>query len=125
MNDSRTSRSNKTTPSIRSSQTFPVRKRHRRYNLKFKIGAVKLITEQGYSTSEAARRLGIDRTNLKNWLQKLAPDFDPIATQAALNSDDPTQLRHLLQQSRKEIDRLRMECDILKKATAYFAKEQL
>ena len=108
-----------------NSQSIRTKSKYRRYNLKFKTAAVKLITEQGYTVSEAARRLGIDRSNLKNWLYKLAPTFDPADSAAARNSDDPILLRKLLQQQRRENERLLMECDILKKATAYFAKEQL
>jgi len=122
MNESPNLRSAPTPKNARNLQT---KRKHRRYNLKFKMAAVKLITEQGYTVSEAARRLGIDRTNLKNWLYKHSPNFDPADSAAVMNSDDPVLLRKLLQQQRRENERLRMECDILKKATAYFAKEQL
>ncbi len=125
MNDSRNTRSTGKTRKNQTNSEHQPRQRRRRYDLKFKLGAIKLITEQGYTAGEAARRLGIDRTNLKNWLHQLAPDFDPSVIAEALNSDDPIQLRKQLHQQRKEIERLRMERDILKKATAYFAKEQL
>ena len=42
----------------------------RRFSREFKVGAVKLVTEQGYSTAEVGRRLDIDRKSIQEWLTK-------------------------------------------------------
>ena len=95
----------------------------RRFSKEFKVGAVKLITEQGYTIGEASRRLELDRKCLHDWLGKYAPGFDA----ASANKDvpeDPKELAAELRRLRRDNERLRMERDILKKAAAYFAKDQ-
>jgi transposase len=89
----------------------------RKFSREFKISAVKLVNEQGYSIADAARSLGIDPGNVRNWLEKYGPQTEPApSTEASLR----TELRRL----RKENAELLMERDILKKAAAYFAREQ-
>jgi transposase len=90
----------------------------RRHSEEFKQGAVKLVTEQGYNVSAAARSLGIDRGLLDAWMHKFAPDW---RTDLSDPSDDPKVLALQLRAARKENERLRATCEILKKATAYFA----
>ena len=89
----------------------------RKYTREFKIAAVKLVNEQGYSPPQAARNLGVDPASVREWVKKfsgqegLAPSGE-VAVQA--------ELRRL----RKENTQLRMEREILKKAAAFFAREQ-
>lgn len=90
------------------------KKSRRRYPDEFKEEAVKLITEQGYKASEAARNLDIDESMLRRWKQELAPKADGV-----LDTDDKNELQRL----RKENQKLRMEREILKKAAAFFANE--
>ena len=49
----------------------------RKYTDEFKEGAVKLVTDQGYKISEAARNLGIDATQLRRWVKGKLPDSTP------------------------------------------------
>ena len=93
------------------------------YSKEFKSGAVRLVTEQGYTIGEAAKRLELDRKSLHDWIGKFAPTFNPA--HAADVSEDPKTLQAELRLLRRENDRLRMERDILKKAAAYLAKESL
>ena len=86
----------------------------RHYSDEFKEEAVKLITEQGYKVSEAARNLDINVSMLCRWQRELGPESD-----GSIDSDEKTEL----QQLRKENKTLRMEREILKKAAAFFAKE--
>ena len=96
----------------------------RRFSKEFKVGAVKFVTEQGYTIGEAARRLDIDRKCLHDWLGKFAAGFD--ATSAAKDlPNDPKALQAELRLLRKQNERLRMERDILKKAAAYFATDPM
>jgi len=93
-------------------------KKRRRYTHEFKAEAVRLVTEEGYTVAEAARSLGIHANLLTNWKQKRDADAE-TASNGSLNGEEKEELRRL----RAENKRLRMERDILKKATAYFAKE--
>lgn len=96
----------------------------RRFSQSFKQGAVRLVTEQGYAINEAARRLDIDRKSLWEWIKQFAPDFDPTAAAREV-PDDPQALATELRELRKEFERVKLENEILKKATACFAKDAL
>ena len=87
--------------------TTETRKR-REYTEDFKRDAVALVTKQGYKPSEAARSLGIGDTLIRDWKR----EFEEEASGARLGTD-----------KREELKRLWMEKEILKKASAYFAKE--
>ena len=93
----------------------------RTYTREFKVEAVKLVTEQGYSVAEAARSLGIHETLLRSWKQALETPGDPACPGHGQLTPFEEELRRL----RAENQRLRAERDILKKATALFAREAL
>ena len=94
--------------------TTEARKR-RNYTEDFKRDAVALVTEQGYKPSEAARSLGIGDNLIRRWKR----EFEEEASGTQLGTDEREELKRL----RKENRMLRMEKEILKKASAYFAKE--
>ena len=96
-------------------------RKRRTYTPEFKIEAVKLVTEQGYSVAEAARSLGIHETLLRSW--KLA--LEAQGEQAFPGQGNPPPFEGELRRLRAENQRLRAERDILKKATALFAQEAL
>ena len=91
----------------------------RTYTKQFKIDAVKLVTEQGYNLSEAARNLGIDPSVLRRWKIRLETDGSDAFPGKGHMIPEKEELARL----RKENKRLRMEREILKKAAAFFAKE--
>jgi transposase len=91
----------------------------RTYTREFKVEAVKLVSEQGRSVAEAARSLGIRENLLRNWKRALAAEGD----QAFPGQGNLPALEEELRRLRTENKRLQMERDILKKATAFFAKE--
>ena len=88
---------------------------NRKYSKEFKEEAVALVTEQDYSASQAAEAVGIDKRLIYSWLNKATNDND----EGALSTDERKELLAL----RKEVKNLRMEKEILKKASAFFAKE--
>ena len=94
--------------------TTEARKR-RNYTEDFKRDAVALVTEQGYKTSVAARSLGIGDNLIRRWKR----EFEEEASGARLGADEQEELKQLWKENRM----LRMEKEILKKASAYFAKE--
>jgi transposase len=89
----------------------------RKYTREFKVSAVQLVNEQGYSPVEAAKSLGVTPESVRQWVQKFSSDKElaPKGEGAVA-----VELRRL----RKENARLRIERDILKKAAAFFAREQ-
>lgn len=87
------------------------------YGREFKESAVQLVQERGYSVAEAAQSLGIDGGTLRQWLKKFpAASGSPAASEGGLRAE----VRRL----REENKRLLLEREILKKATAFFAKQQ-
>jgi len=96
-------------------------KPRRTFTREFKIEAVKLVTEQGRSVAEAARNLGIGENLLRKWKQAL----DAASDRAFPGHGHLPALEEELRRLRAENERLQMERDILKKATAFFAKESL
>ena len=92
------------------------KRRRRSHSEEFKREAVKLVTDEGYSMAEAARNLGVHVNLLRSWKRK----FESEETDETLTEDERMELARL----RAENRRLRMERDILKKATAFFANQK-
>lgn len=89
----------------------------RKYTREFKVSAVKLVQEQGYSPTQAAKSLGVDPASVREWVSKYtAEDGLQPSGEGAVQAE----LRRL----RKENAQLRVEREILKKAAAFFAREQ-
>ena len=89
----------------------------RKFTREFKLSAVQLVNHQGYSVPEAAQSLGVDPNSVRGWLAKFGAEAG-----AAPHGDGA--LAAELRRLRKENARLLMERDILKKAAAFFAREQ-
>ncbi len=93
--------------------------KYRKYSKEFKLQAARMVTEQGYSYEQAAKRLGATGWSIRNWVQKFRQAGElPAQSETRPKADE-------LRQLRKENARLKMENDILKKAAAYFAKGSL
>jgi transposase len=90
-----------------------------KYTKEFKNDAVKLVIEQGYSTNEVGRRLGINQTNVSRWVCEYRQENEPSVNGDATRSELENEVKRL----HKENQRLRMEREILKKAAAFFANE--
>ena len=89
----------------------------RKFTREFKLSAVQLVNQQGYSIAEAAKSLGVDANSVRYWVEKLSG-------QDGEGTADAGGLRAELRRLRKENARLLMEREILKKAAVFFAKEQ-
>lgn len=88
---------------------------YKQYSKEYKEEAVALVREQGYSVPEAAQSLGLASNILYRWKQQIEEQQQG----KALAEDEREELKRL----RKEVKNLRMEKEILKKASAFFAKE--
>lgn len=86
-----------------------------RYTEEFKRDAVAQITDRGYSVKEVADRLGVCTKSLYDWKKH----FHKPEKERAQETSDAAEMRRL----RAELLRVTEERDILKKATAYFARD--
>ena len=94
------------------------RKKHngKQYTTDFKVAAAKLVTEQGYTPKEAAKSLGLAISTLQYWIKVHA--HKPQQEAETLET-----LRLRNKQLEAENQRLKLEREILKKATAFFANQ--
>ena len=90
----------------------------RSFSDEFKQAAVDLVVKQNYSFKAAADAVGVSSRSLREWHEKLAPTPGPCDDDASVEL-----LREENKQLKKRLQRAEMERDILKKATAYFARE--
>ena len=94
--------------------------KNQNYSPEFRSEAVKLVLEQGLSQEAAAKRLSLPKGTLANWV--VAAKRGGSATPGARTVPE---LEAEISKLRKELSQASLERDILKKATAYFAKESL
>ncbi len=86
----------------------------RKFSKVFKRDAVSLIETSGKSLTQVARELGVHTSVLSAWREMVNAE-----RKSGLGTDEQEELKRL----RRDNDRLKMEVDILKKATAFFARE--
>jgi transposase len=98
-------------------QKKPRRKR-REFTPEFKAGAVKLVLEEGKSTTQVAQDLDLTESALRMWVQQAKADRGE-GQPGALTTAEREELSGL----RKRVRQLELERDILKNAAAFFAKE--
>jgi len=80
-------------------------------------GAVRLVLEEGKTIAQVARDLGLNANSVSTWVAQARADRSKGKT--GITSEERAELARL----RKENRELRMEREILKKAAAFFAKE--
>jgi transposase len=90
----------------------------RKFSREFKLSAVQLVNQKGYSVSEAARSLGVDPSCVRYWIEKLG-------SEAGMAPSGEGEMAAELRRLRQENARLLIERDILKKAAAFFAREPM
>lgn len=92
------------------------------YKPEFKQTAIELAMSSTKPITEIAGELNVHPKTLHNWVYwyKKANNIAPIKPK---KEEPDSELKEELKRLKKENARLKMECDILKKATAYFAKE--
>jgi len=94
--------------------------KRRTYDKEFKLSAVKMITEGGMSVSQVSRDLGINENSLHKWKRDYLSDQQNAFPGKGRMKPEEEELRKL----KKELVRVTMERDILKKAIGYFTKVQ-
>jgi len=94
-------------------------KQRKKYTREFKIEAVRLLTGSDMTIAQAGRDLGINPNLLARWKKEFQSDNSQAFPGKGHLKPEEEELRRL----RRENALLRQERDILKKATAFFAKE--
>lgn len=92
--------------------------KRRSYDKEFKLSAVKMITEGGMSLMQVSRYLGVNENSLHKWKKDYLSDQQNAFPGKGNLKPEQEELR----KKEREIARLTMERDILKKALGYFAK---
>jgi transposase len=96
-----------------------MKKRGKRYSETFKKEAVQYVKDNDISASQAARNLNLNLTTLQRWVKQAQVDAGK-GKKGELTSAERLEFRRM----KRELRRLKMEAEILKKATAYFARDQ-
>ena len=92
----------------------------RSFSREFKVEAVRLVRERGVSVAQAARDLDVHENVLRKWVQQLAGDpLEAFPGNGRMKAAEAE-----IERLRREVQKLKAERDILKKAAAYFAKDQ-
>ena len=91
----------------------------KKYPKEFKLDAISLVLDQGYTRTEAARSLGINANMLGRWVKEQQSDDGQAFRGNGKLTPEQDEIRRL----KTQVKRLEMEKEILKKATVFFAKE--
>ena|SRR3989339_183984 len=90
------------------------------YDKEFKLSAVKMVVEGGMSVSRVSRDLGVNENSLYKWKRTYQEDQQNAFPGKGKMKPEDEDLRKL----KRELSIVKMERDILKKAIAFFAKEE-
>ncbi len=99
-------------------EVFKMTKKRRSFTEEYKSEVVNLIGAQGRPVRQVCEELGLTESSVRRWLQRAEIDAGRGA-EGALTTAEREEFRRL----RRELKEVRMERDLLKKATAFFAKE--
>lgn len=91
----------------------------KKYSQEFKREAVGLVVDQGYSKAEAGRSLDVNPNLIRRWQR----EFEAEGCDSFPGQGKPTPDQKRIRDLETENRRLRMEKDILKKATVFFVQE--
>jgi transposase len=94
------------------------RRKRRKFTPEFKADAVRLVTTGGRTIAEVTKQFDLIETSLRAWIKQAETDAGRGSSDALTTAE-----RAELVELRKRVKRAEMERDILKKATAFFAKE--
>ena len=91
------------------------------FSREFKFEAVRLVKDRGVTVAQAARDLDVHENVLRKWIREAMADPQEAFPGKGVMKPEQAEIERL----RKEVTKLKMERDILKKAAAYFAKDSL
>ena len=91
----------------------------KKYSKAYKLDAVSLVLDQSYTVMEAAKSLEINRSVLRRWIREFESDDGHAFRGNGKLTPEQSEIRRLKEENRC----LKMEKEVLKKATVFFAKE--
>ena len=106
-----------TIPLPPGAEIMSAKKPNRTYTSEFIQETLKLVREEKRSVGKVAKSLGVPHSTIHTWLRK----FPAAAGSVSLQQDLLKENNRL----KEELRQAKLECAILKKATAYFAKDAL
>jgi transposase len=93
----------------------------RKFSREFKLEVVKLLRERGVSVSQAARDLDLHENVLRNWVGEQTADPGSAFPGHGVLKPEQQEIKRL----RRELARMKAECDIPKRAAAYFGRDSI
>jgi len=96
------------------------RRAYRRFSKEFKLEAIRLAEESGKPKAQVARELGIRVNQIGKWRKQLEEQPAEVSSDKGSHAEQDDELKRL----RRELADTREENEILKKAAAYFARNQ-
>lgn len=91
----------------------------RSFSREFKVEAVRLVRERGVSVAQASRDLDVHENLLRKWVKQFDDDPGQAFPGHGVMKAEQAEIERL----KREVQKLKAERDILKKAAAYFAKD--
>jgi transposase len=96
-------------------------KKRRTFSPEFKLEAAQLVLDQGYTIKAASEAVGVGKSTLEYWLKQLKEERQGKTPTASAITPDQRRIQEL----EKQVRRLEMEKEILKKATALLMSNEL
>lgn len=91
------------------------------FNAQFKLETAQLVVDQGYTHEEAAKAMGVGYSTIGKWVKQLKEERQGKSPQASPMTPEQIEIREL----KKRIERIELEKEILKKATALLMSDSL
>ena len=91
------------------------------FNPEFKVECAQLVLDQGYSVREAAEAMNVGKSTLDKWVRKLKSERDGTLTTGKPITEEQREIAEL----KKQVKRLELEKDILKKASALLMSDSI
>jgi transposase len=91
------------------------------FSPEFRLEAAQLVVDQGYSARDAAEAMGVGKSTMDTWVRQLRSERDGVTPKAAPMTEEQRRIREL----EKQVKRLELEKEILKKASALLMSDSL
>jgi len=92
-----------------------------RFNPEFKVECAQLVLDQGYSVREAAEAMNVGKSTIDKWARKLKAERNGTLTTGQPITEEQREIAEL----KRQVRRLEMEKDILKKASALLMSDSM
>ena len=96
-------------------------RRYRNFSPEFRLECAQLVVDQGYSTHEAAAAMNVGRSTIDRWARQLRNEREGKPNTGAPITPDQQRIKEL----EKQLKRVEMEKEILKKATALLMSDSM